>query len=148
MGSALSIAEISHPLEIYKLNLRKAQLTGCIGENEVARALTQQKWTILERNFRHIGSEIDIIARKGATLIFVEVKTTRKCLANLALIEKLLPMKKRRSISLGISHYLQRNEQKEIESIRIDLALVRLNSSGKKTTIQWIANVTPVIEMD
>jgi putative endonuclease len=35
----------------------------------------QENWTILERNWRYRRAEIDIIAREGNTLVFVEVKT-------------------------------------------------------------------------
>lgn len=49
--------------------------TGNLGEEAVCRYLAGQGWEILARNFRISGGEIDIIARKGEDIAFVEVKT-------------------------------------------------------------------------
>ena len=45
------------------------------GENAAARYLRNLGYTIIVRNFRCELGEIDIIARDGKTLVFVEVKT-------------------------------------------------------------------------
>ena len=45
------------------------------GENVAAKYLRNQGYKILERNFKCVVGEIDIIARDGKTLVFVEVKT-------------------------------------------------------------------------
>ena len=45
------------------------------GENRAARYLRERGYKILIRNFRCPVGEIDIIARDGRTLVFVEVKT-------------------------------------------------------------------------
>ena len=45
------------------------------GENAAARYLRGLGYSIIERNFRCQLGEIDIIARNGRTLVFVEVKT-------------------------------------------------------------------------
>ena len=45
------------------------------GENMAARHLRNQGYKIIMRNFRCDLGEIDIIARQGKTLVFVEVKT-------------------------------------------------------------------------
>jgi putative endonuclease len=50
-------------------------LLGDRGENMAARALRNKGYTIIVRNFRCEMGEIDIIARDGTTLVFVEVKT-------------------------------------------------------------------------
>jgi putative endonuclease len=47
---------------------------GRAGENVVARMLEQKGATILARNYRSKYGEIDIIAQKGDTIAFVEVK--------------------------------------------------------------------------
>ena len=48
---------------------------GKAGENAAARYLGNLGYRIIERNFRCGLAEIDIIARDGRTLVFVEVKT-------------------------------------------------------------------------
>ena len=54
-----------------------AQVTGAAGEDLAAAELVNRGYTIIERNFRGRGGEIDIIARDGGELVFVEVKTRR-----------------------------------------------------------------------
>jgi len=46
-----------------------------IGEEAAARLLTARGYRILERNLRRRRGEIDIIARKGEEIVFVEVKS-------------------------------------------------------------------------
>ncbi len=50
---------------------------GRAGEEAAARYLEALGFRILKRNLRGPGAEIDIVARDGATLVFVEVKTRR-----------------------------------------------------------------------
>jgi putative endonuclease len=52
---------------------------GMTGEDVAAKFLEQNGYTVIERNFRSGHEEIDIIARDGQFLVFVEVKT-RSCL--------------------------------------------------------------------
>jgi putative endonuclease len=53
------------------------QELGRDGEDAVAGYLTQRGMTVVTRNWRCRYGEIDIIAREGAVLVFVEVKTRR-----------------------------------------------------------------------
>ena len=48
---------------------------GARGENIAAAFLKGQKYVIVERNYRCKAGELDIVAREGKTLVFVEVKT-------------------------------------------------------------------------
>jgi len=45
------------------------------GEDAAAHALTSKGYTILHRNIRFPEGEIDLIARREKTLVFIEVKT-------------------------------------------------------------------------
>lgn len=51
---------------------------GSRGEREAARYLKRQGLRVLARNVRAGGGELDLIARDGETLVFVEVKTRRQ----------------------------------------------------------------------
>lgn len=51
--------------------------TGDKGEEIAARFLMNAGYAILERNYRNRIGEIDIIAKMGKVLVFVEVKTRR-----------------------------------------------------------------------
>lgn len=48
---------------------------GRAGEDAAVRLLEQSGYEILTRGFRMFRGEIDVIARDGETLVFVEVKT-------------------------------------------------------------------------
>lgn len=50
-------------------------LIGASGENIAAEYLKKQGYKILQRNFRCHFGEIDIIAKTGKTVVFVEVKS-------------------------------------------------------------------------
>ncbi|MFQ6105193.1 MAG: YraN family protein [Candidatus Glassbacteria bacterium] len=49
--------------------------TGRRGEDIAVGFLNEAGYQIMRRNYRALRCEIDIIARKGNTLVFVEVKT-------------------------------------------------------------------------
>ena len=49
--------------------------TGKQGEQEATRFLQENGYEIMARNFRYQHAEVDLIARKGKLLVFVEVKT-------------------------------------------------------------------------
>lgn len=51
------------------------QRLGKAGEDAACRYLRRRFYRILERNYRALHGEIDIIARRGEYLVFVEVKT-------------------------------------------------------------------------
>ena len=51
-----------------------AQASGSVAEDEAARFLTRQGLDIVARNYRTRFGEIDLVARDGATLVFVEVR--------------------------------------------------------------------------
>jgi len=48
---------------------------GITGENLACAALTRRGYAILARRYRTRVGEIDIVARDGGTLVFIEVKT-------------------------------------------------------------------------
>ena len=50
------------------------QSLGKLGENLACAALVQRGYAILARRYRTRLGEIDIVARDGATLVFIEVK--------------------------------------------------------------------------
>jgi putative endonuclease len=52
--------------------------TGQMAEDLVARRLAAAGWEIVERNARTRYGELDIVARDGRALVFVEVKAGRE----------------------------------------------------------------------
>jgi putative endonuclease len=51
--------------------------TAVKGEEEAARFLTRSGYSILDKNVRTRAGEIDLVAKEGKVLVFVEVKTRR-----------------------------------------------------------------------
>ncbi len=56
---------------------------GILGENIAADYLQKKGFQIIERNFRCRLGELDIIARQGGYLVFVEVRTRSSALCGL-----------------------------------------------------------------
>jgi putative endonuclease len=50
---------------------------GAYGERVAARHLVEAGMVVLDRNWRCAEGELDIVARDGSTVVFVEVKTRR-----------------------------------------------------------------------
>lgn len=64
------------PWDLWQQSANPTHAIGLFGERVAARWLQAQGVRVLYRNFRgpH-GGEIDIVAREGTTLLFIEVKT-------------------------------------------------------------------------
>lgn len=54
--------------------MTRAHRYGAAGEDAAARYLQSLGFAILTRNLRTIDGEIDIVAREGAIIVFIEVK--------------------------------------------------------------------------
>jgi len=94
---------------------------GALGEVRAEQILAAQGYDVLARNYRCPGAEIDLIARDGETIVFVEVKTRVKSRAG-AGREAVTPAKQRR-ICLGAMHYMMKagllNRQARFDVIEI-----------------------------
>jgi putative endonuclease len=55
--------------------MSKSHDVGRLGEEVTAKYLEKYGFIIIKRNFRIRGGEIDIIARHGSLIVFVEVKS-------------------------------------------------------------------------
>lgn len=86
---------------------RKRLSLGEQGERIAAKALKRAGYKILERNARLGRYEIDIIAREGDTIAFVEVKTRRT--ADPIRPEDNVGWKKQRHIASAAEVWIRRN---------------------------------------
>jgi len=55
--------------------MRAKDAVGRYGENVAAAHLVRAGWQVLDRNWRGVGGELDIVALEGTELVVVEVKT-------------------------------------------------------------------------
>lgn len=55
--------------------LTELQIKGKAGEDEALSYLVRQGLTLIERNFRCRGGEIDLIMQDGGEVVFVEVSS-------------------------------------------------------------------------
>jgi putative endonuclease len=87
------------------------QSLGKIGENLACAELERRGYDILARRYRHGGAEIDIVARDGATLVFVEVKAREG--REFGDGAEAVTMNKRRRIVVAAMDYLVRHRMGE-----------------------------------
>lgn len=88
------------------------------GEYAAAEFLKALGFKILETNFRTKMAEIDIIARDGQTLCFIEVKTRNNINKGLPR-ESVTPLKQNKII-LGASFYLKKLKRTDLK-VRFDV---------------------------
>lgn len=100
---------------------------GRFGEDVAARYLTERGLVVLERNWRCLEGEIDIVARDGDTLVICEVKT-RSSLAFGHPAEAVSKRKLRRLRALASSWLLARGVH--APHVRIDVVSVVASTMG------------------
>ena len=81
------------------------QRLGDLGEDAAATYLASLGYRILKRNLRGLAGEIDIVARDGPTVVFVEVKVRRGRRYGSALAA--VDARKRARIRAAAADYLQ-----------------------------------------
>lgn len=113
----------------------KRKALGTWGEKTAKEYLQGQGYQILETNFRCREGEIDIIARDGEYLVFVEVRT-RKGSEFGTPEESITTAKKKKLISLAFV-YLQNHSN--LPSLwRFDVVAIELNQEGEITRLELI----------
>jgi putative endonuclease len=116
--------------------------TGVKGEEEAARFLTRSGYAILDRNVRTRAGEIDLVAKEGKTLVFVEVKTRRD------LIEGDPPQagvhtRKQNRLAKLAHGYLKLKRIRQTPC-RFDVVAVIINDEGGVKAIRHIPNAFSV----
>ena len=90
-------------------------------ESFVVDELASRDWQILARNYRRVGTELDIIALKGLTMIVVEVKYRtdhRSCEWN-----ELISQRKKKALQRGALAFITEFPL-AWDTVRFDLAIV------------------------
>lgn len=111
--------------------------TGILGE-EIARGfLGKNGYHIVETNYRCPQGEIDIIARREETLVFVEVRT-KKSQQYGSPEESITPTKMKRLRAVA-AHYRQHRDDLPA-SWRIDVLAIQMNRYGRVSRLELIEN--------
>ena len=101
------------------------QKLGKTGEDLACQELQRRGYAIVAKRYRRRGGELDIIARDGATLVFIEVKT-RDGRAFGEAAEAVTPFKRRRIARLALD-YMARHRLSDCPC-RFDVVSIHLDS--------------------
>ena len=102
-----------------RLSTRKI---GNEGENIACEFLVQNGYEIIARNWRTRTGEIDIIAQKSDTIIFVEVKAIAHCTFDM--IEGKINQKKQERILKTSKRFLLNHREYNNKFVRFDVIFV------------------------
>ena len=105
------------------------------GERAAAEYLAGSGVKILERNFRCPLGEIDLVAKDGNTIVFVEVRARQA--DGICSPEESITMRKRRRLTRAALWYLKQSGLLG-SSARFDVIAIRWN--GEEPEVNWIVN--------
>ena len=114
--------------------------TGAIAEDLVARRLAAAGWEIVERNARTRYGEIDIVARDGSTLVFIEVKAAREG-TQFGPERPILSVnhrKQQRVRRLATAWMSERRDQPPYAEIRFDAVGITLDHADRPTHVDYV----------
>lgn len=97
------------------------QRLGHWGEDKAAAWYLERGWTVLDRNWRGAGGELDLVVGRDGTVVFCEVKT-RSSTAYGHPAEAVDRRKQQRIRSLAVQWLRQHHEP--AETLRFDVACV------------------------
>ena len=110
----------------------RRQHLGESGENLACRELVSRGYAILARRYRTRHGEIDIVAKDGETIVFVEVKLKTSAEFGSA-AESVTRWKQRRVAAMAVD-YLARNRLADHPS-RFDVVAIDVLESGPRVVI-------------
>jgi putative transposase len=106
---------------------------GDAGEDLAAAALKKQGYKLLERNYICSLGEIDLIARQGKVLVFIEVKTRRN--ERFGAPQEAVNPAKQRKLRLLADYYLQQKRLGEDVQVRFDVVGIIMGAEGHRMEI-------------
>ncbi len=110
------------------------RLLGDRGERAAARFLRRQGLRVLLRGYRTRFGEIDLIARDGETLVFVEVKARRQ-----GVPAEAVTAEKQRRITLAALQFLRKHGLLDVRS-RFDIVAIVWPDERGQPQIEHIPN--------
>lgn len=131
-------------MDLFKRRFHLKSFLGRRGEDEASRFLRRAGFSILERNYRNdrgraLG-EIDIVAKEGGELVFVEVKARTVSAEDTTLPEDAITREKLRRLSRIAEAYV-RERGKEDVPYRFDALSIRFFRDGGAPEIRHLRNI-------
>lgn len=108
------------------------RLLGDRGERHAARHLRAEGLRVLARGYRTPQGEIDLVAREGRTLVFVEVKTRRR-----GEPAEAVTAEKQRRLTLAALHFLKRYRLLE-QRCRFDVVAIVWPDDRRRPQVEHI----------
>lgn len=124
--------------DLSKSSIPSSVQRGLQAEKLVRSYLLNKGWEVLRCNFRSRGFEIDIVARKGDSISFVEVKYRKD--PNFSSLLELLPVKKQQALKRGALNYIEQFVSGSYNA-RFDLALVFPQADEETMRIRYFENI-------
>ncbi len=115
----------------------KRRETGILGERLAGEFLRERGYTIIENNYRCTEGEVDIVARHGDDLVFVEVRTKRS--RRFGTPEESITPAKQEKLRTVAARYRETHEDLP-ESWRIDVVAVELDERYQPLRTTLIQN--------
>ncbi|MFI5181071.1 MAG: YraN family protein [Thermoanaerobaculia bacterium] len=128
---ALGIRRTRRTREAREPDRRKLE-TGAGGEELAARHLAGSGCSILDRNVRYRGGELDLVAEEREFLVFVEVRTRRTGASGSAL--ESVTARKRARVVRAARLWLARHPREAGRPVRFDVVAV----DGEPPTVEWV----------
>ena len=113
------------------------QALGRWGEAQAAEYLSQRGYLILERNVRTAYGELDLVARQGRALVFVEVKTRSSTAFGLP--ETSVTPRKQAHLLAAAQAYLQAHPDLDGDW-RVDVIAIQRRSGSQAPEIAHFEN--------
>lgn len=102
------------------------------GEDLAVRKVKKLGYRCIARNYRCPLGEVDLIARDGDTLVFVEIKTRRG--RSLAYAKEAVNQRKRRQLSKVALAYMKSNGLEDARA-RFDVVVINVNGGDRQIEV-------------
>ena len=113
------------------------QILGRLGEDLAARHLESRGYRLIERNYRCSTGEMDIIARDGGYIAFVEVRT-RRGRSHGTPEDSITPTKQRKLVEVAMC-YLDERGLGDVDW-RIDVVAIEMDFDGRVRRLNVITS--------
>ncbi len=112
---------------------------GAAGERLAAALLERGGCSILARNYRCPGGEVDIVADEAGEVVFIEVRTRRS--GAMVGPEESVTGQKRERLLRAAEHYLQATDGAD-RPWRLDLVAIEMDARGRVSRLEHLRSIT------